>query len=78
MRRKLRGLLYRWINWINVIPFWVHWLYPYVHFCPEMDGLLILDDIGNCFCDYVPEGEKVVQRGLLGTRVDWIQKEKLF
>lgn len=46
-------LLYRWIDNRGRIPAWVRWVYPSAHFCPEMDGLLILteqDKRNNCFC----------------------------
>lgn len=42
-----------WIDNRGRIPAWVRWIYPHAHFCPEMDGLLILteqDRRNNCFC----------------------------
>ena len=46
-------LLYRWIDNRGRIPAWVRWIYHHAHFCPAMDGLLILteqDQRSNCFC----------------------------
>ena len=51
--RGVNHLLYRWIDNRGRIPAWVRWVYPHAHFCPEMDGLLILtkqDKRNNCFC----------------------------
>lgn len=44
--------LRRWIDNRGVIPMWVAWIYPHAHWCPEMDGLLILDYedwMSNCW-----------------------------
>lgn len=54
--RWLTDRLYRWIDRRDRIPFWAFWIWPWAHWCPEMDDLLILtrEDCGNCFCGAVP------------------------
>jgi hypothetical protein len=49
----VKSVLYKWIDRRNSIPFWVRWFFPKVHWCPEMDELLILDNTMDCFCGYV-------------------------
>jgi hypothetical protein len=49
----VKSMLYRWVDKRNSIPFWVRWLFPKAHWCPEMDELLILDNVTDCFCGYV-------------------------
>ena len=34
--------------------FFTRWFFPYAHYCEEMDGLLILDNIVDCFCEFKP------------------------
>lgn len=42
--------LYSWVDRRDRIPRWLTWIYPLAHFCPEMDGLLIIDNLEDCFC----------------------------
>ncbi len=46
--------LYKWIDRRNSIPFWVRWIFPNVHWCPEMDEMLIMGDYGDCYCGAQP------------------------
>jgi len=50
--------VWRWINRRDQIPRWAMWLWPYLHWCPELDGDLV-DDGKPCeFCgfpNYPPE-----------------------
>lgn len=48
--------LYRYVDNRGRVPWVVRKLYPYAHWCPEMDGLLCLttEDVAvNCYCDVV-------------------------
>ena len=49
-------MLWDWLDRRGRIPFFVRWVFPRAHFCSEMDGLLILDDEHNCFCDVCNKG----------------------
>lgn len=43
--------LYNWINRRGRIPRLLrYWVWPLAHWCPEMDGLLIIDNVQDCFC----------------------------
>jgi hypothetical protein len=53
--RRLRSLLYRWIDRRGWIPWLVFKLSKTAHFCPEMDALLILGNPEDCFCGYVKQ-----------------------
>lgn len=53
--RRLRNLLYRWIDRRGRIPWPWYKLSKTAHFCPEMDDLLILDNPEDCFCGYVKQ-----------------------
>jgi hypothetical protein len=53
--RRLRNLLYRWIDRRQRIPWLWFKLSKTAHFCPEMDDLLILDNPEDCFCGYVKQ-----------------------
>jgi hypothetical protein len=44
--------LYRWIDRRGYIPRWVRWLWPTAHWCLEMDALLIIDNVSDCFCGH--------------------------
>jgi len=52
MRRRLKcpRWLYRWIDREGYIPKWVRWLWPCSHWCDSMDGLLIIDNVMDCYC----------------------------
>lgn len=54
--RTPRQMLWDWLDRRGRIPFFVRWVFPRAHFCSEMDGLLILDDEHNCFCDVCNKG----------------------
>lgn len=49
----MKRRLWHWINRRDVIPLWVKLFWRRAHWCPEMDGLLILDNTCDCFCGYV-------------------------
>ncbi len=55
--------IYHWIDRRNRIPFWARWFWPYVHWCWEMDGLLITDNYCDCFCGVVPKELAEAARG---------------
>jgi hypothetical protein len=42
--------LYNWIERRDRIPRWVWLFWPKAHWCPEMDGLLIIDNVDDCYC----------------------------
>lgn len=46
--------LYRWIDERGRIPRWTRIFWPWAHWCPEMDFLLILDNTDDCFCGRCP------------------------
>ncbi len=50
--------IYTWIDKRHSIPFWVRWIWPNVHWCPEMDEALILGVLGECFCGYDREDQE--------------------
>lgn len=47
--------LYRWIERRGRIPAWAWLLWPFAHWCPEMDELLIIDNLEDCFCGRCPK-----------------------
>lgn len=51
----IRRMLYHWIDRRGKIPWVLFKLWRYAHFCPGMDGLLILGNPEDCFCDYVTQ-----------------------
>lgn len=54
MKRIIIGWIYRWIDRRGRIPMWCQRFWPWAHWCPEMDGLLVLtkSDLElDCFCD---------------------------
>lgn len=54
-------LIWRWLSSLGKIPRWVRWLYPYAHWCIEMDDLLITKNYEDCFCGVVPDEKKEKQ-----------------
>jgi hypothetical protein len=52
VKHWISGRLYRWIHGRGAFPYWVRWLYPKAHFCPEMDEMLVLDNVDECYCGY--------------------------
>ena len=56
MKRRLLNWLYRWVDrrGNDRIPWWVRRIYKRAHWCPEMDGLLIIDNPEDCFCGICP------------------------
>lgn len=59
----IRTVIYRWCDRRGRYPFWVKRLWPYAHFCSEMDELFVMDHLGDCFCDVVPEAMQEAARG---------------
>lgn len=55
MRRWLKWTYYRWIDRRGRIPRLATWLWPGAHWCPEMDDLLILWNVEDCFCGHVEQ-----------------------
>ena len=53
--KTLKWFIYDWIDRRGQIPFWATRVWKYAHWCPDMDGLLILWTIDNCFCGVVPK-----------------------
>lgn len=49
----MRWRLYRWIDHRGRIPWWARKIWPRAHWCPEMDELLILWNVEDCFCGYM-------------------------
>lgn len=47
--------LYLWIHERGRIPRWVFWIWKGAHWCPEMDGLLIIDNTYDCFCGHAKQ-----------------------
>jgi hypothetical protein len=43
--------VYRYIWDLDRMPRWVVWLYPKGHWCHEMDGLPITNNLEDCFCE---------------------------
>ena len=54
---KCPNWLYRRIWSRGQIPRWVRWIWQSAHWCPEMDELLVIDNVTDCFCDYVEQQE---------------------
>ena len=46
----MKTAIYNWIERRGRIPFWARWIWPLSHWCPEMDSMLILDNLEDCFC----------------------------
>lgn len=42
--------LYSWIDNRGDFPIYLRKIWPFLHFCDGMDGLLIVGDVENCFC----------------------------
>lgn len=57
MRMRCPLWLYRWLDERGRIPWLVRMLWPKAHWCPEMDGLLIVDNLDGCFCGHVRRAE---------------------
>ena len=57
IRKRIEDYLY--VKWDRQgrYPTWATIFYPYIHFCPEMDDLLVIDP-ESCFCGHVPEEVK--------------------
>lgn len=47
--------LYHWIDRRGRIPRWVFWIWRKAHWCPEMDGLLVMDNPEDCFCGHAKQ-----------------------
>ena len=54
---------YLYLRWDRAgrFPSWAAIIHPYIHFCPEMDDMLVTD-IVSCYCDYIPEDIKQKER----------------
>jgi hypothetical protein len=46
--------LYDRIDKTGRIPKFCFWLWPSAHWCLEMDGMLILGNLYDCFCEWRP------------------------
>lgn len=57
-RLKCPGWLYRWIDRRGRIPWLVRKLWPTAHWCPEMDELLVVENIDDCFCNHCDDAKK--------------------
>lgn len=55
MKRRILWWIYRWIDYRGRIPAVVRWFYPWAHWCPEMDELLIMHNPEDCFCGHAPQ-----------------------
>ena len=45
--------IYHWIDRRGSIPSWMRLVWRKAHWCPDMDGLLILGNTMDCFCGHV-------------------------
>lgn len=48
--RRCPNWLYRWVARRGAIPWIVRKLWPTAHWCTEMDALLVIDNVNDCFC----------------------------
>jgi hypothetical protein len=62
MKRRLLNWLYRWVDDRGRLPRWVFWIWKDAHWCPEMDGLLIIDNTYDCFCGHAKQAMVTCQR----------------
>lgn len=58
--KKLTAKVYKWLWKRQRFSSWIRLIWRFAHWCPEMDGLLVLDNIEDCFCGYVPT--KIAER----------------
>lgn len=51
----MRNRIYDWINKRGSIPWWARIIWRKAHWCPDMDELLILWNVQDCFCGVAPK-----------------------
>lgn len=67
--------VYRWVDRRGSIPWIVRRLWPTAHWCPEMDSLLIIDNVMDCFCGHCGERSRAERRHFRGrSRLTYEQK----
>lgn len=54
LRINVENYFYRKWDKKGHYPTWATIFYPYIHFCSEMDEMLVMSP-ADCFCDYIPE-----------------------
>lgn len=42
----------------GTVPKWAAFFWPWTHYCPDMDEMLIVDNLTDCFCGHVPDAER--------------------
>lgn len=67
---KCPNRLYRWIDRRGRIPRWVKWIWKWAHWCPEMDELLVVDNVGDCFCEVCGDYRRKFWDALEKTKLD--------